>query len=85
LSEQFLQRSLFTAVDTMLCVIISTALTPKCTQPAKYGQIILIVAGQYSLSSVFPCRLRITSQLRSSRWHCWQNGRYLYKMHLATL
>ena len=54
------------------------------TNQPKYGQIIncgltiLIV-------SVFLCRLRITTQLRSDSWHCWQTGRYFYKTHLATL
>ena len=56
--------------------------TPKCNESAKMGQIIncgltmLIV-------SVFPVLL--TNYDTAQIWRCWQNGRYFYKTHLATL
>ena len=39
MSEQFLQRSLFAAVDAILGAIV-TSHTPKCNESAKIGQII---------------------------------------------
>jgi len=33
--------------------------------------------------SVFPVLL--TNYDTAKIWHCWQNGRYFYKTHLATL
>jgi len=81
LSEQFLQRSLFAAVDAILGAIV-TSHTPKCNESAKIGQIInwgltiLIV-------SVFPVLL--TNYDTAQIWCCWQNGRYFYTTHLATL
>jgi len=56
--------------------------TSKCNKSAKIGQIIncgltiLIV-------SVFPVLL--TNYDTAQVWHCWQNGRYFYKTHLATV
>jgi len=68
----------------MLGVII-TSLTPKCNQPAKIWANYYFWLNNTHCLSVFLCRLRITTQLRSDSWYCWQNGRYFYKAHLATL
>jgi len=60
LSGQFLQRSLFVAVDAILGAIV-TSLTPKCNDPTK-------IRGNYlkKNSSMFSlCRSRIMTELRS--------------------
>jgi len=57
-------------------------LKPKCNESVNIGQIInwgltiLVV-------SVFPVLL--TNYDTAQVWRCWQNDRYFYKMHLATL
>jgi len=82
LSGQFLQRSLFAAVDAILGAIVTSHTHRNVTNQPKYGQIIncgltiLIV-------SVFPVPL--TNYDTAWIWRCWQNGRYFYKTHLATL
>jgi len=83
LSGQFLQRSLFAAVDAILgAIVTSHTHTRKCNESTKIGQnincgvTILII-------SVFP--MLLTSYDTAQIWRCWQNGRYFYKTHLATL
>jgi len=53
--------------------------SPKCN-----ANIINYALTTFNVSLFALCRLRITTQLRSGICHCWQNGRYFYKTHLAT-
>jgi len=65
MSGQFLQRSLFVAVDAILCAIDTSHTHRNVTNQPKYGQIIncgLTILIVYLFSV---CRLRITTQLRS--------------------
>jgi len=66
MSGQFLQRSLFVAVDAILCAIDTSHTHRNVTNQPKYGQIIncgLTILIVYLFSV---CRIRITTQLRSS-------------------
>ena len=66
MSGQFLQRSLFVAVDATLCAIDTSHTHRNVTNQPKYGQIIncgLTIPIVYLFSV---CRIRITTQLRSS-------------------
>jgi len=66
LSGQFLQRSLFAAVEAILGAIFTSHTHRNVTSQPKYGQIIncgltILIVSLFSL-----CRLRTTTQLRSS-------------------
>jgi len=56
--------------------------TPKCNESAKIGRIINCGLAILNVS-VFPVLL--TNYDKAQIWRCWQNGRYFYKTHLATL
>jgi len=83
LSGQFLQRSLFAAVDdAILSAIVPSHQHRNVTNQPKQGQIIncgltiLIV-------SVFPAPL--TNYHTAQIMRCWQKGRYFYTTHSANL
>jgi len=75
LVREFLQRSLFAAIDAILGAIV-TSHTPKCNESAKVGQIINCVLA-ILLVSIFP--VVPTNYDTAQIWRCWQNGRYFTK------
>jgi len=65
LSGQFLQRSLFAAVDAILGAIVTSHTHRNVTNQPKYGQMINCGLTTLIVSLFSLCRLRITTQLRS--------------------
>jgi len=65
LSGQFLQGSLFAAVDAFLGAIVTSHTHRNATSQPKYGKIINCGLTTLFVSLFSLCRLRITAQLRS--------------------
>jgi len=65
LSGQFLQQSLYAAVDAILGAIVTSHTHRNVTNQPKHGQIINCGLRTLIVSLFSLCRLRITIQLRS--------------------
>jgi len=55
---------------------------PKCNESAKIGQ---IINWGLTILTVSVVPVLLTNYDSAQIWRCWQNGRYFYKTHLATL